>query len=271
MKTSFLRAALSTAILFSGLLLLTLINLTPFGPSCSAADEGPSSGPNAAAPAVKDDRAEAAERLQSAAVRLFVPGAGGSPVGAQGGGVIIDSGEIVSATHLLLDDEAGCLRDIQHMQIRFLEKPDGEDAMPGGGAINGNVGYDITFIRPARRLPVAGIPVSQTIPKPGDAAVAILLSETRGQNSVTVLKSSVIGTSVDGRFVIISGESIHGDSGCPVVDSHGELIGIVVAGGGQQIGIPCSIWRTRRGYESTWRNTAPTYDGPYIICARPFR
>jgi hypothetical protein len=199
-------------------------------------------------------------------VVVLVPSAFGS---SQGAGVFLDTGEILTAAHVLVD-EVGRVRDLTHLEIRSIIT--GHDHIPllNGGGVAGNVGYDTAYITPTGNLGRHKcVTISKKWPQPGDDSLALLLSSKRGSTAI-LQHGKVLGTSYDGRFLAVSGESTQGDSGGPVVDANGELIGIVVSGG-NQISLPFQAWKEPGGYRWQSPPNSQQYSGPFILCARPFR
>ncbi len=213
-----------------------------------------------------DDTVE--RRLAEAAVTIFVPDFPGANRGACGAGVLLDSGEIVTATHVLVD-ELGRARDVRELVINSVKTGQQEKPFQFGGSLQGNLGYDTCWLQPSQWDVHKGLHVAADAPVTNDAITALLLSNARGGLNV-FSHGKVLGLSYDGRFLAISGHSIPGDSGGPVIDSKGNLIGIIVSGG-SNIGMPFQAWKEPMGYQVRWEGLVPVYQGDYILCARPYR
>jgi hypothetical protein len=201
--------------------------------------------------------------LQASAFRVIVPGRG------QGVGTLLRSGVVVTGTHVLLGNSAeqGDIGGIEFWPLQGLPTK----ALPMGGNVQANTYTDVTFIRPAYPIySFDSLLVAQQAPIVNEHVTALLLSAQRQWTS-TISTGKVVGYSWDGQFFVVSGMSIPGDSGGPIVNSRGDLVGIVVGNINGDVGFPFNLtWLPDGRFNTNWLEPLWTANGTFIVATRVF-
>ncbi|QDU72925.1 serine protease family protein [Mucisphaera calidilacus] len=154
----------------------------------------------------------------------------------------------------------------------FLTMTHGIEVMmhaPGTLRINPRAGWYFDFINPhvktirpdrdsdltqiiyvPKRLTPKTFRVSLRQPRVGDKVFVMPASRNRDDHDIRVIPTEVVGVSIDNRFFAIAIEGMDGDSGSPICDGQGRLVGLI--SGGSDKSIP-SYYTDAAGNLHTWR------------------
>lgn len=210
------------------------------------------------------------QQALDAVVRVYVPTGKSANEFAQGVGINMTSGGIVTAMHVF-----GEPRTIKSRLARARIKPfqNGQRATPKTITVAGNTNTDVAILVPQPLIKTKRVAqISPSSPRKGERASALLMSTGRGNNRWTISKGTVVAFSDDGQFFVVSGTSVQGDSGGPVLNSRGQLLGIVIGGTSGEIASPFSIeWRRNGtfGIKYEYGPNTPRFRGDFIVCSRP--
>jgi hypothetical protein len=164
---------------------------------------------------------------------------------ATGAGVVLANGDIVTAMHIFVDEARSRPGDyafypddaLSGITVRAWDQPRDRGASPfaTGGSVRAFPEADLAVFTPRSRdrLP-SGVRIATRAPEPSETLTAYLLSESRATDDRLVLAkltSAALGPSTNTPHFALAGESTRGDSGGPVFDASGRLVGIIAGGG----------------------------------------
>jgi S1-C subfamily serine protease len=179
-------------------------------------------------------------------------------------------GQVVTALHIFGDTKT---LDKRIRSARIEAFHDGRHTSIANSTVIGDRYRDTAVVRP--REPVQTKRVARVAAHPlaaGKLAHALLMSTRRGSRTWTMSTATVLGYSKDSAFFALAGPATEGDSGGPVLNDAGELIGIVIGGGSEEIGFPFRVeWLEDGHFRTVWLDAPTTklYKGEFTICARP--
>jgi S1-C subfamily serine protease len=227
--------------------------------------------PGAPAPAAPQAPAKpSADSLAPSIVRLSVPLEGWRD--RRGAGVLLDTGEVLTAAHVVADNGVA-LKGLDRVGFRGWEPSQTWRPLAVGAAparIDNEL--DIAYLKPTGTLPGrTPAKIAPDRPAPGTPVFALLPSARRSEGPSAMREGEVLGWSTDRRFFAVDISAVVGDSGAPVFDAGGNVVGVVVARSDEaELGFPFSL--TKRDGEYAWKWNWPArrvYRGPFILCARP--
>ncbi len=172
------------------------------------------------------------ERIEDSVVAVRVPLArrGGRTSVRTGTGVILEDGSLVTAAHVLLGANETPERVWDRTILRRWDAPIGvgQQRVKAGAVMRAIPDWDVARIWGLSDIPgVRPARISNHSVRTGDAVAAFGLGG--GQRRTT--QTHVISRSADGRFFAIDLDSVKGDSGGPVFDANGDIVGIIIGGG----------------------------------------
>jgi|GEM_PF-5638055 len=215
--------------------------------------------------------------LWAATARLWVPVFGSEY--NQGVATWTDQGRFVTAAHVLCTE--GTSTPLPRLGQARLSRSGGMIDSPfsksSGGSLKLILEQDLAWITPApgKTYPqLEAITVSQTSPELDHTVRVAQWSNQRGDYTRHMLTGKVVALSNEPEplYFIVSGQAVQGDSGGPVINDRGELIGVLVGGSVSDFGSayhPFSIKNTSKGFDTrSTHQSKRTYHGPYMICTR---
>lgn len=152
-----------------------------------------------------------------------------------GTGVYLGHGRIITAHHVIAEGPAAPTTPTDIDELRILpwdvERTERHNLTELGGRVDGSPFLDLAVIN-ANKSPLSVEParVAERRPAVGEQVVAYGLGGG-AMNQVREMKGRVVGRSLSGSFIAIDAPSIKGDSGGPVFNDQGELVGIILGGG----------------------------------------
>lgn len=196
---------------------------------------------------------------------------------ARGIGVAIDDGSYLTAGHVIHQFK---LHDVPYANIRITPLADAKssvdpDETPEQSPYHATVStYSEHDIARVHIDPYVDTPrVMSIAPRfPGIRKTAyVVLPSVGREGEYERLKSTIIGRSYDKKVFLLVGTGMRGDSGAPVCDEQGRLIGLVIGGnngedGTPQITIPFEWQNTPHGPVVIPSWIGRVFTQPYIIC-----
>ncbi|HYE02687.1 MAG TPA: serine protease [Phycisphaerales bacterium] len=173
-----------------------------------------------------------ADTLERTVVRVEVPegDTGGGRSYRAGTGVYVGHNTVVTAHHVIADGPAES-SVVQTMRLVpwTAERSARNNLANGGGTLDGAPYLDLAIIETNKHGDVEAARLAVKRPAVGDEVTAFGLGG--GGKHLRQQSGRVVGRSLDGTFLAMDFSSIKGDSGGPVFNSSGELIGIILGGG----------------------------------------
>lgn len=216
-------------------------------------------------------------RLWAATARLWVPVFGSEY--NQGVATWTGQGRFVTAAHVLCVE--GTSTPLPRLGQARLSRSGGMIDSPfaksTGGALKLIPEQDLAWITPApgKRYPqLEAITVSQASPEVGHTVRVAQWSNQRGDYTRRMLTGEIVALSNEPEplYFIVAGQAVQGDSGGPVINEKGELIGVLVGGSVSSLSSayhPFTIQNTAKGFDTrSTRQSKWAYRGPYMICTR---
>jgi hypothetical protein len=202
--------------------LAALLLLTASLTGCAAEGEQGETGPS---DRVRPRLSTTPERC---VVRVEVPRArvGNWQEISAGTGVLLDDGRAITAYHILFKGYGGRLDELR---VTSWERDRGQaqNLTGNGGTARASPELDLVVVdRCDVTTEVDGATLTRTLPQIGDRVTAFGM----GGGDRRQLRAHVVGFSTCGRWFSINVPTIHGDSGGPVFDSNGHVIGIILGG-----------------------------------------
>lgn len=159
---------------------------------------------------------------------------------SQGAGALLRDGRIVSALHVFVDPARsvrgqswGLLPEetIRDAEFTFTTDDGGEvRPLAAGSKHRYWASDDLIVIEPTDRIARGGVRLAATPVQPNDRVTFVGLSENRGGEFV-VLRSHVTIRATSSPHFFVFGNSVPGDSGGPIFNDRGELVGLIISSG----------------------------------------
>ncbi|MEM1184727.1 MAG: serine protease [Planctomycetota bacterium] len=157
-----------------------------------------------------------------------------------GAGALLSDGRLVSALHVFVDSSKSVrgkrwklLPDQAFIDARLtFAADDGADLAPlaEGSESTFWESDDLIVITPETSLQRSGVKLAKEPVEPGDRVTFVGLSERRG-GTFEVRRSHVTIRATTSPHFFVFGESVRGDSGGPIFNDKGELVGLIISSG----------------------------------------
>ncbi|MBC7835148.1 MAG: trypsin-like peptidase domain-containing protein [Phycisphaerales bacterium] len=173
--------------------------------------------------------------LERSVIRVEVPEPstdGGPRCFRAGTGVYIGGHTVITAHHVIADGPAPANFSVAGIRLLPWNAPRSaaNNFADKGGTFAGSPYMDVAVIHTTKPAEVEPARLATRRPNIGDSVTTYGLGG--GLNSkLRHSTGAVVGRSIDGTFLALDIPSIKGDSGGPVFNADGDLIGIILGGG----------------------------------------